>query len=478
MRALGLAALLALPAAADELDLRWKAELYSDLRVEVDEDVPFERSESGASAEVTGRYGNNLLGKFQLELVFTERGTASTFDELNDRQAIDPFRFESDALFVTFLDAGLDGFDISLGRKQLIWGSADKFHPTSNLNALDVEDALAFGDTVATEMIHLRYQPYFVLGDEDEPWLEEFFVEAVLAPFFKPAQLPGSAKLAFVDVDQQIRLAPTDTVAGMARKQKAYLESGATNEYTVSVHRPELTLENAGVGVRTGWKLLGVDMSVSWFRGFDEVPRAEDVRVTGDTSEIFTEVNLTFPRMDVLGIDAATSLDFLDGLGLWAEVAVVFHDDLYVTIDGREFAGNTNGEAFKNGPEREHEAGQFVKATVGMDYTPAEWLYLNVQYLHGFVDEFGAKNLDDYLVAGMDFIMAHDTIRLRLFSIVNFQDTSWVLFPQLIAKPFSGGEFSLGAFLFGSQFYGDDETKFGSPVAGASTVFAKARILF
>ncbi|MBT9555912.1 MAG: hypothetical protein IV100_07785 [Myxococcales bacterium] len=465
-------------ATAQTADFRWKAEIYSDLRVEATEEMAFERSESGASVEVTGQYGPNILGKGHLELVFIERGTADTFDGLSSRQAIDPFRFESDALFVTFMDAGLDGLDISLGRKVLIWGTADKFHPTANLNALDVEDSLAFGDSIANEMIHIRYSPYFSFGDEDDPWFDEFFLEAAFVPFFKPAQLPGSARKAFTDVNEQIRLATTDNIAALAAQQKAYLAGGATIAYDVSIVKPEAAMENTMVGARMGWKLLGVDMSVSYFRGFDDIPRAETAVVTGDSSDVLTTLDLSFPKMQVLGIDMATSLDYLDGLGLWTEVAVVFHDDLYIIIDGTEFAGNATGDTFPNGPELEHEKGAFVKATVGMDYTPFPWWYINVQYLHGFVDEFGEKNLDDYMVAGMDFKFLRDTLVLRTFGVVNLQDASWILFPQIIGKPFDGGEITLGAFLYGAQFTGDTSTKFGSPVAGTSTVFLKGRILF
>jgi len=101
-------------------------------------------------------------------------------------------------------------------------------------------------------------------------------------------------------------------------------------------------------------------------------------------------------------------------------------------------------------------------------------LYLNVQYLHGFLDEFGSDKLDDYLVAGMDFKLARDKVLLRTFGIYNFQDNSWVLFPQLVLTPFSGGEFQIGSFLF----FGDEDTKFGSAVAGRSTLFTKAKVSF
>jgi hypothetical protein len=167
----------------------------------------------------------------------------------------------------------------------------------------------------------------------------------------------------------------------------------------------------------------------------------------------------------------ATSLDWLDGVGLWAEVGLTFHEDLYRII--------TTGSIQINEVEREHEAGSFLKATVGMDHSPTSWLYINVQYLRGFLDEFGARNLQNYLVAGMDIKLARDVVLIRTFSIFNIDDGSFVLFPALILKPWDSGEISLGAFLYSASFPGADPTrKFDSPAAGGSNIFLKARASF
>lgn len=409
-----------------------------------------------------------------LRFIFTERSTAPDFAALTNRTLLDPVRIESDSLYVSFVDMGLDGLDLRIGRQQLIWGTADRFHPTSNFNPLDVEDPLAFGATIAQEMIHLAYRPYVFAGDEDEPWFSELGFEAVFVPRFKPAQLPESGGLAFTRPAEQLRLATTDALKSLVSTQIAFIDQGATVAYGVEVFTPELSMANAMVGARVGWRLLGVDMHVSYFRGFDDFPRAERAEVTGDSTAVRTDLTLTYPRVQVLGVDMATSLDWLGGLGLWAEVGITFHDDLHVVIDGHTFVGNQTGTVFPNGPNVEFPAGQFVKATVGMDYTPISWWYINVQYLHGFVDEFGADELEDYLVAGMDFKLFRDKLLLRTFTILNFQDLSWVLFPQIVVMPFGGGEISIGAFLF----FGDEDTKFGSPVAGSSTVFTKAKFSF
>ncbi len=473
------AALCVAPRAAEaQLELDWRGYVESDLRFALEDDVPFERSESTLYGRIGAKMGAHLAGAADLRLAFVERPSPLKFAGLTDRQALDAFRWESDAMYVELRDLGPDGLDLRIGRQRIAWGSADRFNPTSNLNALDVEDPLAFGETIANEMITVRYRPYVWFGDEDEPWFQEFSLEAVFVPVFKPAQLPESGGLAITDVDEAARLATTAELKELAGLQREFFNNGAVLSYDVDIDLPDRNAVNSMVGVRMGWNLLGVDMSVSWFRGFDDFPRAEKAFVTGDANDVRSNIHLTYPRVQVLGADMATSLDWLDGVGLWAEVGVTFHDDLFVVIDGRGFFGYEGIAALNTPPVKEHEAGQFVKAVVGMDYTPAPWMYVNAQYLHGFIDEFGTESLDDYIVGGMDFKLLRDKLTIRLFSIVNITDSSFVLFPQLIIKPFSAGEISVGGFLFSGLFDLPSDTKFGSPIVGASTVFAKARFSF
>jgi hypothetical protein len=149
----------------------------------------------------------------------------------------------------------------------------------------------------------------------------------------------------------------------------------------------------------------------------------------------------------------------------------------------------------------------FVKATIGADYTLAAGkVYLNFQYVHGFIDEFGAgrsprprrnprdineaprfeARVGDYLVAGLDLKFFSDRLLCRLFGVfklpsVDLASRLWddwaptgVLFPQIIWSVWDGTELMIGGFLM----FGDRTTKFGEPAAGGTEVFAKAKVSF
>ena len=321
-------------------------------------------------------------------------------------------------------------------------------------------------------MVSLAWRPDWSAGGDDDasPWFDDVAFELVFVPFFKPAELPNSAGLAFTDRRVFAGRADTALTKDLVRKQVTLEDnSGWDFTYAPRVDLPERTLKNSMFGARAGARLANVDMHLSYFRGFNAFPRAE--KIVADTSavpHVGVDLGLTYPRVQVLGFDAATSLDFLGGLGLWTELGVTLHDDLYRVIATQAVGVNA--------VETEYPAGHFVKAVVGMDYTLTEWLYLNVQYLHGFVDEFGAKQLGDYIVAGGDIKLDHDRVMLRFFNIFDLQDGTYVLYPQLVVKPWGWGELTLGGFIYSSTFNGYDEsTKFESRAAGKTSVFLQAR---
>jgi len=470
-----LAALATPPAHAQMPEVEWRGALTADIRLFADEGLAFERSRTSAQLRMSARLNRNIAAVGDLRVVFTEESNPRDIEGLRDITAISPYWLESDALFVDFFDLGLDGLDLRVGRQQIIWGTADRFHAVSYLNPLDVEDPILFGRVLANEMVTLSYRPDWSVGGSDDgetlPWLDEVALELVFVPFFKPARLPRSAALAFTDRDVFRARANTPVTQDLLVKQDVLEDqAGWRFGYEPRVVMPARDLTNSMFGARLRGRLFDIDTGISYFRGFFPFPRAE--MISADTSrapEVGVDLTLTYPRMQVLGFDMATSLGFLDGLGLWGELGVHFHDALYRVI-------STGPAIGVDAVEVEHRAGSFVKAVVGVDYTPVDWLYLNFQYLHGFVDEFGRAELGNYLVSGGDVKLGHDSVQLRFFNIFNLDDGSYVLYPQLAVRPWVGGELILGAFIYSSSFNGfNEDRKFESRATGKSSVFLQAR---
>jgi hypothetical protein len=361
-----------------------------------------------------------------------------------------------DAAYVEVRDLGVEGLDLRLGRQVIHWGTADQFNPTNNLNPFDFRDPLTFGQNMANNTIKVDYAA-----------AKGVVLTGIWIPVFRPAQLPVFGLQALSDPSFfERRYGTADPTVRFLLD--AFLSGGQQLDVTLAPQLPAFSLRNSMAAAKVGFKLFGADFSVSYFRGFFHVPRPETISPMAPSGgTIPARVALGYPAMHAIGFDFATSIPQLKDLGLWIEGAVVFHDALLTQL---------NLEAFglQSVTLTEQESGAFFKLTIGMDYTFTPNLYANAQYLRGFVDEFGARSIGDYVVAGIDLKNRADTVLLRLFGIVHLGDGSHVWYPVLILKPWGGTEFHLGALLYG----GEPKTKFGGLESGSNLFFVKGRVSF
>jgi hypothetical protein len=500
-------------AAAWDLEKNYKIYGYieSDLRLSVPikklegmEDNSFIRSDNTFRLKGALRITEQVKATADFKLILTGMMAGDSFDDLSYREKIDPLRIENDALYLQLIDFLLPGLDLRLGRQIVIWGTADKFNPTSNLNSLDLEDPLKFGEYVANEMVNVSFAPAAVTRGDTGP-LEHLLFQLVMVPVFRPAQLPTWTKQAFTNPDLFIQRVHAQEIVDIIDVQKIFLEGGGDMTFDVHAVRPSFSLKNVQVGMKLEWTLWGVDMSVSYFRGFWPIPVAERVYANdihlkewpGGTSNTLADlirgadlrgvtvhnlVTISYPRMQVFGADFATSLDRLGGLGLWGEVAFYLHPERYYHIraSGAWAPSLTGGEVYIPVDEEmiveDIEGNWFYKVTAGIDYTILSWWYVNLQYMHGFVDEFGMNDLRDFLIAGSDFKFFAERMMLRVFGVVGLDpdkdDYSAVLYPELTFSFWQDVDISLGGLFHVGGF----SSKFGSPLAGPSMVFLRGKV--
>jgi hypothetical protein len=148
------------------------------------------------------------------------------------------------------------------------------------------------------------------------------------------------------------------------------------------------------------------------------------------------------------------------------------------------------------------EAQPFVKYTIGADYTINEYLFVTAQFLHGFVDEFGASAIQNYWLVNADLKLLQERLLFRIsvmgevphedddleldedgdgrvdsFAVGATNDGtigSLVVFPSVTVRPLDGLELALGSYFL----FGHAEGKFGMPAAGPSLAFFRAKASF
>lgn len=512
------------------------------------------------------RNQNLIRGKLKLsygkfgavgQMDFVVNGFNPQIKDLSDLSRVEaqqPYRFDLQNLYVEAKDL-LKGLDVRIGQMVVQWGEGDQFNPTNNLNADDLRDPLLFGRQAGNFMVAADY------------WVKETLqITGVLVPLFRPALLPFTAPLGLAAVD---RLPMTDE-----KLRHRYVGEMATAVQggfptvvgKVTTQLPEMTADNMQVGYRMALSVGEQDLSLSYYNGRSDFPQPITNHVSqvkqlkcdpNDASKciqgmLLNDVTLAYPRMHVYGFNMAGEipLKFLSknakGLGYRIEAALVVPQrteiqittdqlDLVVPQDAGEYDYDGDGKPGARLRPTVVEGTPFMKWTVGLDSFFGKHVYVNVQWVHGLPDEFGAgdwitpgvvvressnlspnplsdcvlpkdgtkcarevtrNRIGDYLVLGTDFKFLDDALLFRLFTILDLtgytitefdvksqqrtkkdytlfseEGFSGVIYPELNYKFENALDVSVGALIM----LGKNYTKFGDPAAGGSTLWLRAR---
>lgn len=425
------------------------------------EDGTLRFNENRFGYQIDAKLNEHVAARAAGRVIFVGFSNVPSAFALTQRPNVDPFWWELDAAYLELRDIGVEGLDLRLGRQVIHWGTGDQFNPTNNLNPYDFRDPLLFGQNLANNALKIDYTPG-----------KDVVFTGVWVPVFRTSQLPISGLRILSDQSAFARRFGANAMNDLPST------AGFQLNYQLDNQTPQFDLKNSMVAAKVAFKLLGGDFSLSYFKGAFSLPRPLLVESTATAPmKQDVRIQLGYPSMQVLGFDFTTSISWLKGLGFWVEGAVVFHDTLSTRVVSRDpslaSALPPDGTVFDR-TFNETDSKQFLKLTIGVDYSFHRQLYANVQYLHGFVDEFGASQLNDYIVAGFDIKSPSDKWVLRLFGVLNLQDRSHVYYPVLIMKPWAGTEFHAGALLYG----GNAGTKFGGLESGSNLFFLKGRISF
>lgn len=425
------------PAGAEELQFELGGAIQSDLRFRPDDKSVGEfynrlewkpgvaRNENRLEFRLRARYGDvGAVAELRAAWLGWSEPNLD-LGHLSDRNSIDPYYFEARAAYLDVTDFLVEGLDLRLGQQLVLWGVGDQFNPTNNFNANDVEDVLLFGDQRANFMVRADYN-----------FLDDFSISGVLVPVFQGAQLPRSSGLGLALVDRTPFL---DQTLGLRVAFENALSAQASSPAVVggvTVRQPERNFENMPFGFRLAGVVFGQDVAVSYYRGRHDFPQAVlnhayqesfDDPATPDVTErlcnpavdpqspdfdpdrhcvdalIKTDVTLEYPRMQVIGFNLAGEipLDWIDsdllGIGYRVEVGVYFPQPVEIQV--QQEAMTVAGIPQAAGEYNYHLGGRrplvvddtpFAKWVIGLDYSFGPHWMVNLMWVHGMTDEFGA----------------------------------------------------------------------------------------
>jgi len=376
-----------------------------------------------------------------------------------------------------------DGLDIRVGRMIQNWGSADQFNPTDNLNSRDLSDPLDYSRKVPNQMVEVELFP--------ADWMS---ISLVWVPVFKPAQLPPSSVLAFaVENDEAgcFKSAPTPPIPPSEVAELEDLFASVDNcmldfaDPEVRTLTPAATLANSQVAAKVNFLAGPLDFALSYYYGrfgfptpYTAVAHVDKAGVDSSVLDVKYVAEVVYPRMHVAGLDFSYSADWLFGVGFAGEMALIFPEEVVFGLQAWRGEAKVVENSAVNVPSE-----PFVKGTIGLDYTFPFGLYLNAMYIRGFFDEFNdAYGIHNLTVGALEFKLFEDELQFRMSAIVDIDDKSRTLNPQMTWIAFPSAQVILtGLILLGDTEAADprdyaSKYRFGQKAAGRSVVSLKARV--
>ncbi len=348
---------------------------------------------------------------------------------LFSKDKINPWNFDLREAYAEVFGFLSDNLDLKIGRQRIVWGTADQFNPTDNLNPYDVEDILDFGRHQGSEAISLTWH-----------FSNNSSLQGVYLPFFRPAVLPlGSFSDLFY---------PAPELPGGLNL------TGIEDHLIMPRHN---LAEGASAGMRFKGFAANFDFSLSYVYAYDGFPlmNASTIIPQENLPDAIVSASLIFPRQHVFGADLAGSIG---SVGVWAEGALF--------LPGKEIHQITDlSLLYPQSPvpvlhdSIVIEKKPWVKFIVGADYTFAGGTYLNVQYLHGFIHERGNGNLNDYLILSVEKDFFNGQLHIRPLaggvSVSDWDEPSknYAVFytPEILYRGIDNFEIGLGAYVFAGK---------------------------
>jgi len=308
--------------------------------------------------------------------------TITTSADLYNKGIVDPYNLEVREAYVQLFGFLTKNLDVTIGRQRITWGTADKLNPTDNLNPYDLEDVLDFGRHRGSDAINLQY--YFN---------SEFSLQGVFIPFFQPANMP-------IGIWADALTPSMELPPGLTLKE--------LNDQTIM---PKYNIgESSTAGLKFKGFAAGFDFSLSYVWGRDGLPVSTyNSFVPVDTlGGININSQLSFYRTHIFGADLAGSIG---GVGVWAEAAAFLpENEVIMTNDLSAFFPFSPVPVTQDSTILKKEV--YVKFVVGADYNFANGAYLNLQYMHGFVNEKGKDALNDYFFIRFEKKFFEDKLKI------------------------------------------------------------------
>ena len=381
---------------AQEETLIIGGELLTKNRIRINDSLPLSWNENRLDIQLTRKIKD--FGKFNANVWFrsfnfTENDLQNPFYTSNLTL---PFSFEVREAYFELYNFIIKNLDITIGRQRIAWGTADGINPTDNLSPYDLSDIWDFTNNHSgIDAIDFRY------------YIKDTKIEGVFLPYFVPARLPfGDWWQAFGREEKLPDSMIVKEVNNLIPPITLNIKYNKVN-YNYILPANNLT-ETPGYGIKIAKNLLGFDFSLSYVYTRDALPLlnkttvlVDSVSSTYDTAFLTVNNELIYPKINIFGFDFAGTLG---NFGIRGELGVYIPEKKFMvnveSTDPNELINIPPLEFEVEGIPKDSivlDKKPYAKYVLGLDYFFANGYYINLQYFHGFINERGYNNLNNYL---------------------------------------------------------------------------------
>ena len=290
---------------------------------------------------------NNLGNTLNLDLNYVQNFSDKIFAEgdflikyTDSSLADNSIEVKPNELYIGTYDL-IPNSDIKAGKLIISWGSADMLSPLDNFNPLP--PGMSF-----TSMT----QKNGVLAADATYYFNDItYLQAIVLPSFVPSYMPKK-------YEEQMYLsmfAPQFQAQGI--------------EIT-SVNISHALPEKPAWGLKLSRCFSSFDAAISYYNGYYFNGYPETMQPVPDASGMVLDLGLGYPEKSVFGFEFQGDFPGIEGATLRGDLA-------YITPQPWQ----VQGEDMLKDP--------YLKAVIGADYTTSFDLYLNANFIWGFVSEEG-----------------------------------------------------------------------------------------
>ncbi|MFU8804552.1 MAG: DUF1302 family protein [Bradymonadaceae bacterium] len=283
-------------------------------------------------------------------------------------------------------DLGVDGLDVRIGAQSVLWGTGDGFSPTNRLNPYDLSDPVHFDRRLATPAVLASYH------------ISSFTVSGTWFPFFVPSLLSRRVIQGLLNADAADDIDLDTNLSGNTLE---------IDQVRTRVVLPDQTLSQSAFALRAAWAAPIADFAVGYYYGRDHLPQLSGEVIpenffSGQTTDLI--VNLRYPRLQMIAAEMRAPL-FGSWTG-WIDAALIIPSATRIFITRSRLQDLERLGAIDEAPDEDISAviqtGQpYPNFLIGADTSIGTRVYLNFQYLHGFLFERNAAGLHHYGLIGL-----------------------------------------------------------------------------